>query len=340
VIKKIRPSCFITEGRRVRRNLQVPDVRSTRPTAVSLFTGCGGSDRGLIDAGFDIVMANDIFTYAKETYEANLPATNYILGDVREIKSFPKADLLAGCYPCQGFSQGGVRDASRTINYLYQEFGRALRQIKPKAFIVENVSGMVRTDFNHLLRNQLKNFRHAGYKVDWRLLNAADYGVPQERRRIIIVGLRADLNVSYQFPLPTHGLGCGQPYVSIRQALRGMRHWPRSGVSNEPFHWYYMSRNRRRDWDEIAPTIVSRDRHVPLHPASPPLVYLGKDKYAFEHGGPARRFSVREAAILQGFGRNFVLPDGCGNHSRYKVIGNAVPPPLFKAVAQALPDIF
>ena len=174
-----------------------------KPTAVSLFTGCGGSDAGLVAAGFDVIMANDISAYAREVYLANHHETDYQLRDIQNICSFPKCDLLVGCYPCQGFSQGGAREPSRAINYLYREFGRALRQIQPKAFIVENVSGMTRADYSHLLRNQLKNFRHAGYVVTWKVLNAADFGVPQDRHRIIIVGLKKAWvsNTSIQRPV-------------------------------------------------------------------------------------------------------------------------------------------
>ena len=105
-------------------------------TAVSLFSGCGGSDSGILQAGFTVLMANDKLAYAKDVYEANHAETDYRLADVQKIKTFPSADLLVGCYPCQGFSQGGVRDPSRRINTLYLEFARALLQMKPKAFIV------------------------------------------------------------------------------------------------------------------------------------------------------------------------------------------------------------
>ena len=146
-------------------------------TAVSLFSGCGGSDAGVLAAGFNVLLANDILPYAKDVYEANHPSTDYILGSVEKIVDFPKANLLVGCYPCQGFSQGGVRDPSRKINTLYLEFARALKAINPRAFIVENVSGMVRANFSHLLTDQLKVFTEAGYKVKYQVLNAADYGV-------------------------------------------------------------------------------------------------------------------------------------------------------------------
>jgi DNA (cytosine-5)-methyltransferase 1 len=151
--------------------------------AVSLFSGCGGSDVGVIAAGFDVLMANDVLPYARDLYLANHPETDYVLGDVARVQTFPAADLLVGCYPCQGFSQGGVRDPGRKINTLYLEFARALNQIRPKAFIVENVSGMVRKNFRHLLDDQFKVFSEAGYRVKAQVLNAADFGVAHLYRR-------------------------------------------------------------------------------------------------------------------------------------------------------------
>lgn len=329
---------MLREGAKRFNLVRMPRFR--RPTAVSLFSGCGGSDVGLVAAGFDVLMANDILEYAGVTYKANLPETDYRPGSIENIESFPAADLLAGCYPCQGYSQGGVREAERGINYLFKEFGRALRSIRPKAFIVENVSGLTRSDNQALFLHQLRNFRSAGYRVTWKLLNAADYGVAQERKRVIIVGLRSDVDAQYEFPLPTHGPEGDLPYHTIADALAGLPLWPEGEFNDEPFHWYYMSRNRRRDWHELSKTIVSRARHIPLHPMSPPLVYLGPDRYAFSFDGPARRFSYREAACLQGFDRDMIFPESRGIYSKYKVIGNAVPPPLFEAVARSIPQIW
>ncbi len=309
-------------------------------TAVSLFTGCGGSDAGITAVGFEVLMANDILSYARDVYEANLPETDYRVGDVSEIDVFPNADLLVGCYPCQGFSQGGLRDAGRKINYLYREFDRALRTIRPKAFIVENVSGMRRSDFRHLLNNQLVRFRLAGYRVKHALLNAEDYGVPQERRRLFIVGIRSDFNVEYKFPEPTHGPGREYPYQTIRNAIEHLPSWPEGEFCTEKFHWYYLSRNRYRGWDELSKTIVSNPRHMPLHPISPRLRRIHTDRWVWEEDRPARRFSYREAACLQGFPRDFRFPDTAGLKMKYTVVGNAVPPPLFEAVARALPDIW
>jgi DNA (cytosine-5)-methyltransferase 1 len=307
--------------------------------AVSLFSGCGGSDAGIVAAGFDVVMANDKLAYARDVYLANHPSTDYVLGDIAKVQTFPDAELLVGCYPCQGFSQGGVRDPGRRINTLYIEFARALRQIKPKAFIVENVSGMVRRNFSHLLTDQIKVFSEAGYDVQAQVLNAADYGVAQERRRIFIVGMRADLGMTYRFPEPTHA---PEARVTIAQALDGMPEWPEGDFYAREFHWYYLSRDRRRGWDEVSKTIVANPRHMPLHPMSPKLVKREHNVWEFENSGRARRFSYREAARLQGFPASLVFPDTAAGSldMRYKVVGNAVPPPLFEAVARALPNVW
>lgn len=312
------------------------------PKAISLFSGCGGSDAGLVSAGFDIVMANDKLTYARDVYLANHPSTDYVLGDISKIDSFPDAELLVGCYPCQGFSQGGVREPSRNINRLYLEFARALRAVQPKAFIVENVAGMVRENFQHLLKNQLRAFRYAGYVVDCAVLNAADYGVPQERRRIFIVGLRKDLGKTYSFPKATHGPGLKRGHVAIRDALKGMPEWPAGEFYEKEFHWYYMSRDRRRDWTQPSKTIVANPRHMPLHPMSPPMEKVEHNVWKFANEGRARRFSYREAARLQGFAKSMTFPDGKHDslNMRYTVVGNAVPPPLFQAVASSLPPVW
>lgn len=309
---------------------------------VSLFSGCGGSDAGVISAGFDVVMANDKLAYARDVYLANHPSTEYVVGDVAKIHRFPHAQLLVGCYPCQGFSQGGVRNPAAGINQLYLEFARALHLIQPKAFIVENVSGMVRKNFSHLLEDQFKVFSEAGYRVKAQVLNAVDYGVPQERRRIFIVGIREDIDVEYEFPEPTHGVNRPHPHRTIRDAIEHLPAWPEGEFYAREFHWYYMSRNRRQDWHQSSKTIVANPRHMPLHPISPSLIKRAHDDWVFETDGPARRFSYREAAQLQGFADGFVFPDtGPGSlDMRYKVAGNAVPPPLFEAVARALPEIW
>ncbi len=220
--------------------------------AVSLFTGCGGSDAGVIESGFNVILANDMLRYAKDTYLANLPDTNFNLGCIENINSFPSAPLLIGCYPCQGFSQGGTRDPNRRVNRLYLEFARALEQIRPKAFVVENVSGMIRKNFQHLLQKQIKVFENKGYQLKYDVLNASDFGVSQDRKRIFIVGIRNDIDAEYRFPSPTHGNAMNYPKKTIKQAIGQMPKWPEGDFYDYDFHWYYLSRNRRRGWDGMS----------------------------------------------------------------------------------------
>lgn len=310
--------------------------------AISLFAGCGGSDLGLRSAGVESHWANDINQVACELYQEVVGRNVIEHRDVKTIDRFPKADLLVGCYPCQGYSQGGRRKVRDGINFLYREFDRALRQIRPLAFIAENVDGM-RFDKNAvLLRNQLHRFRSAGYSVGWRVLNAQHYGLAQYRRRLFIVGIRSSESLTFRFPTPTHGdeterQECPHlaPLRTLRDVIWKYRKAPEGSFDPDPFHWYYLSRNRRREWHQQAPCIVANWRHLGLHPDSPPLVKVEADKWKFAHPGFARRFSYLEAAALQGFSTPEAFRSGTPDE-RARAIGNAVPPPLFGAVAKAL----
>jgi DNA (cytosine-5)-methyltransferase 1 len=308
-------------------------------TAISLFSGCGGSDYALQRLGFDIIWANDVWPLTAEIYKENLSDKAMHVGDISKVQVFPEAEMLIGCYPCQGYSQAGSRDWDASINYLYREFDRVLRQIRPKAFVVENVTGMAFGSNLTLLQNQIYRYRLAGYRVNWSVLDARDYGVAQQRRRIFLVGVRSDLDFKYEFPEPTHGPGRPRPYTSQRSAIGEMPSWPEGEFNPEPFHWYYLSRKRRNPWGKPSPCIVGNWRHVPLHPLSPPLRRIDTDHWEFTHGGKARRLSYKECAALQGFPKKFSWEHG-SVRDRFKVIGNAVPPPLFAAVVRPLKAIW
>lgn len=308
-----------------------------RVRTISLFSGCGGSDLALKKLGYDVVWANDLSQTACETYEDNLGEI-IEQGDISDFARFPQADLLVGCYPCQGFTQGGRRDSEDSVNYLYQEFDRVLRAVSPKAFVVENVNGMAFGDNRQLLTNQLCRYRLAGYRVKWQVLNARDHGVAQNRRRLFIVGIRSDLTFEYSFPVSTNRRS-GAKAICQKTVLNGMPEWPVGEFNDEPLHWYSLSRNRRHGWHEPSPCIVGHWRHVPLHPMSPPLKRIHTDKWVFSRKGPARRFAYRECAALQGFPRGFVWKRG-SVRDRFQMIGNAVPPPLFKAVAGNLKGLW
>jgi len=305
---------------------------------ISLFSGCGGSDLALSKAGYKIVWANDISLTACKTYEDNIgPVIK--CGDIADFSEFPTAELMVGCYPCQGFTQGGRRDSEDSINYLYQEFDRVLRIVGPKAFVVENVNGMAYGQNQDLLKNQLRRYRLAGYRVQWKVLNANEYGVAQNRRRVFIVGIRSDLDFVYTFPEPKYGGETGLKPLGQRDVLHGLPPWPDGEFNDEPFHWYYLSRNRRHPWGQPSGCIVGHWRHVPLHPMSPPLKRVHTDKWVFSRDGRARRLAYRECAALQGFPRRFAWKRGT-IRERFQMIGNAVPPPLFKAVVSELEELW
>lgn len=301
--------------------------------AISLFCGCGGSDLGLQRAGVNVKWATDKWSAATEVYKLNFPSVAVVTADVAKIEKFPTADLVVGCYPCQGFSQGGKRDPTDERNFLYRDFARCLGQVKPKAFIVENVVGMTFGRNRKTLDNQVALFRRRGYSVTWKLLDARDYGLAQERKRVFIVGTRKDLDVTYRFPKPTHGEKSGTAWVGQEEVLRGFPTWPAFDCVDDPFTWYYLSRPRRREWDQPAPCIVGHYRSVPLHPISPELEYIGPDEYRFANDSAARRYSLKECAALQGFPSDFNW--GTRNLiTKYRLVGNAVPPPLMELVCR------
>lgn len=308
-------------------------------TAVSLFSGCGGTDLALKEAGYNLLWANDLWDKACLTYADNLPDPTIECGDIRDFQEFPYSDLLVGCYPCQGYTQGGKRDWNAPVNFLYKEFHRALQAIRPRAFVVENVIGMTFGANKVRLSDQLALYG-SDYNVKYAVLNAQDYGVAQSRRRVFLVGIRKDLNFCYHFPLPTHGPGRQYALKVQQDALANLPHYPEKGDFNaEPLHWYYLSRRRRADWNEPSPCIVGHWRHVPLHPMSPPLIRISTDEWRFVTEGFARRMAFRECAALQGFPDELVWNHG-SVRDKFQMIGNAVPPPLFAEVIRPLESLW
>lgn len=166
-------------------------VTSKNIKVVSLFSGAGGLDLAAEEAGADVIFSNDIDLDSTETLKKYFPKTEVIHKDISEITSFPSVDMLIGGYPCQSFSMGGNRDPEKDKrSYLYLHFKRALDIINPKFFIAENVSGLRQIQKGNFLEKQQEAFSDAGkhgYYLTWQLLNAKDFGVPQVRKRIIMV---------------------------------------------------------------------------------------------------------------------------------------------------------
>jgi len=179
-----------------------------KPKVISLFSGAGGMDLGLIKAGFDIVWANDFQADAVETYKKNI-GDHIVLGDITQIPSHEipmeagEVDLVIGGFPCQGFSvANNNRSMEDKRNFLYLEMLRIIKDKKPKFFIAENVKGLLSMQKGRVIERIIGDFEELGYKVDYRLLNAADYGVPQARERVIIIG--NNLGLENPFPERTH----------------------------------------------------------------------------------------------------------------------------------------
>jgi DNA (cytosine-5)-methyltransferase 1 len=241
---------------------------------------------------------------------------------------------------------------------LYLQFCRALELTKAKYFITENVAGLAYLNSGKHLKDQLKALGSVGkgYNLSLELVNSKDYGVPQERKRLIIVGVRKDLSSHFHFPNPTHGNNVGQlPFISHGDETLKLTNDPDGEYYNyekEPFSWWYLSRNRKRPWDDVSYTIQANWRYNPLHPASPTMrmvesnwrdgsketweftksyehIQSGRDLPVLER---PRRLSWRESAVIQTFPIDFE-PVGSPS-SKQEQIGNATPPLLVETIVK------
>jgi len=182
------------------------EKRDKKFKVVSLFSGCGGLDLGFINAGFEVIWANDFFPDAVETYKKNI-SNHIVLGDITKIPSSKipdKFDILLGGFPCQGFSiANNKRSMEDERNFLYKEMLRIVKDKKPPFFLAENVKGLLSMHNGKVVEMIINDFKKIGYDVDYKIVNSADYGVPQQRERILIIGNR--LGLKNKFPEPTHG---------------------------------------------------------------------------------------------------------------------------------------
>ena len=197
-----------------------------KPSVVGLFSGCGGLDLGFKQAGFDILWANDFDSDSVRTYKENI-GDHIVLGDITNIssKEIPSNfDVLLGGFPCQGFSVANTKRSMKDErNFLYLEMLRIIKDKKPKFFVAENVKGLLSMEKGAVINMIVKDFEKIGYKVDYRLLTASDYGVPQHRQRVFIIGNR--IGKENPYPKITHGLKNDlwnprlDPYVSTKDVI-------------------------------------------------------------------------------------------------------------------------
>ena len=199
---------------------------------LSLFSGCGGMDFGVESAGGHVIFSNDVLADACKTLKNYFRDADIRNEDIAGITAFPSADVVVGGYPCQSFSMAGNRDPEKDQRTnLYKQFLRVINIVGPKYFVAENVSGLQQLSSGTFLKEQLDAYGKAGYNVSYQVLNAKDFGVPQSRKRLFIVGVRKDLNQIFEFPAATHGKatkssGPLKPYASHGEAIKGLPLWP------------------------------------------------------------------------------------------------------------------
>lgn len=310
----------------------------------SLFCGCGGTDVGLLgdfdflgkhynSNGMQIVYANDIDDNACNIFKENfgiIPDNR----DIREVKSddIPEFDILTGGFPCQSFSivaqnpkRLGVKDER---GKLFFEMCRILQEKQPKCFIAENVKGILTANKKSAFPLILKEFEDSGYDVQYRILNSANYGVPQKRERVIIVGFRSDLNIKFDFPEsiindeskfePLEKVvekSVDEKYFFSQRAVEGMLRRRES-----------MNKGRAQDLSKPCNTVGAHLAKVSLNSTDPVL----------KEGEKYRRFTPREVARIQSFPENFELVGS--EAAQYRALGNAIPPVMFWYVANAVKE--
>jgi DNA (cytosine-5)-methyltransferase 1 len=318
---------------------------------ISLFSGAGGLDKGFDEVGFKTIWANEYDKDIWETFEKNFPSTFLDRRSIRDIPSseIPECDGIIGGPPCQSWSEAGtLRGIKDKRGQLFYEFIRILRDKKPKFFLAENVSGMLATRHEQALENIKDLFTSSGYILSFSLLNAVDYGVPQDRKRVFFIGIREDLGFQFEFPKALGNKCFLKDVISDIQSnalpAKEKQHTnkdqcllPNHEYMTGGFSTIYMSRNRVRAWDEPSFTIQAGGRHAPLHPQAPKMKLIEKNKRIFIPGKENlyRRLSIRECARIQTFPDDFIFYYK-NLIAGYKMVGNAVPCNLAYSLGKAI----
>jgi DNA (cytosine-5)-methyltransferase 1 len=317
----------------------------------SFFSGAGGLDLGFHKAGFEIVWANEFDKKVTPTLRRNFPKT---IVDDRSItfvtpEDVPDVDGIIGGPPCQSWSEAGAqRGLDDARGQVFLDYIRLIKAKKPKFFLAENVSGMLSVTHEKAFNFLISEMESLGYHFKYKLLNAADYGVPEDRLRVIFVGYHKDLGIEFEFPSSV------EQKFTLKDSIWDLR---KSAVPAAPgnrtngnrlkvpnheymtggFSTIYMSRNRVRGWDQQSFTIQAGARHAPIHPQAPKMVKIAPNEQIFAPGSEPlyRRLTVREAARIQTFPDDFEfvyenISDG------YKMVGNAVAVEFARAIAQVI----
>jgi DNA (cytosine-5)-methyltransferase 1 len=344
-----------------------------KPLVVELFCGCGGTSKGFEMAGYDIALGIDIHKPSVNTFSRNHPNAIALLGDIKKITPESikkklggrKIDVLIAGVPCQGFSLNNrKRHSEDKRNFLYKEFIKYISILKPKIAILENVSGMISTSNGEFIKNIEADISSTGdMKVSSRLLLAADYGVPQMRRRLVFVGVKGKKNFDFDNDLKkTHGKDVGKQYVTIEDAISDLPviesgeeadEYKTSPISNyqkimrENVNSKLFNHKAPNHPVEVIKKIRNTEPGKPIYPRfkqrirlawniqSPTQVSGGiRPQFQFGHPEGARGLSIRERCRIQSFPDDFIIEGGTVQ-GRVQT-GNAVPPLLAKAIALAV----
>ena len=298
---------------------------------VSLFAGAGGLDLGMIQAGHRVIWANDIDPDSCETYKKNI-GDHIHCEDITQtdFSKIPNSDVIIGGFPCQGFSLANLlRAPEDSRNTLYKYFYSLVKEKQPRYFLAENVRGILSLGKGEVIKQIVKDFSNAGYKVAYKVFNTADYGVPQTRVRVIIAGTRKGLSKKSDYQFPEARLD-KENWISISEALKNIPE-PEGchGLKNHVYSKYKVTNrnftgHRTTNPDKPSPTILARGN--------------GKGGVcAIQHPRNHRRMSVRESALIQTFPREFEFTGSMT--SMYRQIGNAVPVKFAKALGEKLAEL-
>ena len=344
------------------------------PKTIALFSGCGGLSLGFAAAGFDLVGHIEIEDSANKIYDANFSGSKLLGTDICDItesqikdwkKEFGDIDVIIGGPPCQGFSLAGKRDSDDLRNQLFKYYSNIVSLVHPKAFVFENVrllTSMKTTDGKLFIDCIFDSFSKAGYHLVKKELNMADYGVPQSRERLVIVGVRNDIDVDFSFPIITNQTNADThsqslfempSQVSFRDATCDLIHLESGDVSDDPLHWSIVHPEHVIRWLKDVPEGCSaHDNENPnLRPPSGFNTTYKRIKWDEPcstittnfsmisgcrnvHPTATRSLTIREAARAQSFPDEFVFLGKWGDVR--KAIGNAVPPIFAEIIADEI----
>lgn len=313
---------------------------------VSLFSGCGGADCGMLGGfefnkikykklPFELVYATDIDKKAVMTHEANFRTKQLVCKDICDTLSseIPDHNVLVGGFPCQSFSTvNPTKDPFDDRANLYKQMVRIAKDKQPEVCIAENVKGLMTLHKGEIFKRIVEAFNEAGYRTYYRLINSADYGVPQKRERMIMVCVRKDLDIDFVFPNePNIGnwvpLSVAVPILAIDEPKYYFSERAVQGMKNAKNN---MKRGLAQSLDAPCLTITSHLAKVSLNSRDPVLlVEPEKERY--------RRFTPREAARIQSFPDTFIFTGS--EADAYRQIGNAIPPVMFWHIAKSVANL-